>query len=126
MKKIDILVEKTNSGYSAYTENYPVYTAGNNLDELKKNIIEALNLYFEETKLVITEDDLKIKLDLPQFFDFYKVINAKALSVRIGMNQSLLAQYISGNKKPSNAQTQRILKGVQQIGRELSEIRFLL
>ncbi len=92
MKKIEILVEKTNSGYSAYAENYPVYTVGNNLDELKNSIIEALNLYFEETKVVITEDDLKIKLDLPQFFEFYKVINAKALSARIGMNQSLLAQ----------------------------------
>jgi predicted RNase H-like HicB family nuclease len=126
MKKIDILVEKTNSGYSAYAENYSVYTVGNNLDELKNSIVEALNLNFEDSKIVITEDDLKIQLDLPQFFDFYKVINAKALSVRIGMNQSLLAQYINGNKKPSPAQTERILKGVQQIGRELSEIRFLL
>jgi hypothetical protein len=42
------------------------------------------------------------------------------------MNQSLLAQYISGKKKPSSTQTERILKGVQQIGRELAEIRFLV
>jgi hypothetical protein len=42
------------------------------------------------------------------------------------MNQSLLAQYIKGIKKPSVAQTKRILQGVQQIGKELSEIRFLL
>ena len=126
MKKIAIRVEKTETGYSAYAENYPVYTIGNNLDELKTNILEGLNLYFEEVEDNITEPDLKITLDLPQFFDFYKVINAKALSERIGMNQSLLAQYIKGNKKPSSAQTQRILKGVQQIGRELSEIGFLL
>jgi hypothetical protein len=33
------------------------------------------------------------------------------------MNQSLLAQYIKGIKKPSDAQTKRILNGVQQIGR---------
>jgi transcriptional regulator with XRE-family HTH domain len=59
-------------------------------------------------------------------FQYYKVINAKALSERIGMNQSLLAQYIKGIKKPSVAQTKRILQGVQQIGRELSEVRFLL
>lgn len=126
MKKISLIVEKTETGYSAYAEDYPVYTAGNNLDELKNNILEALNLYFDETKSLITVDDLKIVLDLPQFFEFYKVINAKALSERIGMNQSLLAQYIKGNKKPSTAQAQRILKGVQQIGRELSEIGFLL
>jgi hypothetical protein len=42
------------------------------------------------------------------------------------MNQSLLAQYIKGIKKPSTNQTQRILEGVQQIGRELAEIRLLL
>lgn len=42
------------------------------------------------------------------------------------MNQSLLAQYIKGIKKPSVNQTHRILEGVQQIGRELAEIRFLL
>jgi hypothetical protein len=42
------------------------------------------------------------------------------------MNQSLLAQYIKGNKKPSSAQTQRILKGIRQVGRELAEIEFSL
>jgi DNA-binding transcriptional regulator YdaS (Cro superfamily) len=54
------------------------------------------------------------------------VINAKALSERIGMNQSLLAQYINGVKRPSAVQTRRILKGVQQVGKELIEMQFLL
>ena len=124
--KIELIVEKTKTGFSAYAEKYPVYTAGSSLNELKANIVEALNLFFEERGKVITEQDLKITLDLPQFFKFYKVINAKALSERIGMNQSLLAQYISGSKKPSPRQTQRILTGVQQVGRELAEVRFLL
>jgi hypothetical protein len=66
-----------------------------------------------------------VTLDIVQFFAFNKVINAKAFSERIGMNQSLLAHYISGIKKPSPVQTQRILKGVHQIGKELAEIRFL-
>lgn len=99
---------------------------GKSLDELKLQMIEALNLFFEKEGNSITEKHLKISLDLPQFFEFYKVINAKALSDRIGMNQSLLAQYIKGHKKPSPNQTQRILKGVQQIGSELASIRFLL
>jgi len=124
--KINMIVERTKTGYSAYAEKYPVYTVGSSLEELKANILESLNLYFEKQGKVITEKDLQINLDLPQFFDFYKVINAKALSERIGMNQSLLAQYIKGNKKPSPTQTQRILKGVQQIGSELAAIRFLL
>jgi hypothetical protein len=126
MKKIEIMVERTNTGYSAYAQSYPVATTGNDLVELKSNMVEAINLYFEAKGKSFCEDDLKVTLDIAQFFAFYKVINAKAFSERIGMNQSLLAQYINGIKKPSPIQTQRILKGVQQIGRELAEIRFLL
>jgi predicted RNase H-like HicB family nuclease len=124
--KIEIIVEKTKTGYSAYAEKLPVFTVGENLEELKSNILEALNLYFANSKKTVVETDLKINLDLPQFFEFYKVINAKALSERIGINQSLLAQYIGGIKKPSANQTQRILKGVQQVGKELAAIQFLL
>jgi predicted RNase H-like HicB family nuclease len=123
--KITVIVEKTKTGYSAYAEKYPVYTVGKSLEELKSNILEAVNLLLEKSDKSITEDDLKIVLDLPQFFGFYKVINAKALSERIGMNQSLLAQYIKGVKKPSPTQTNRILKGVQQVGRELAGVQFL-
>jgi hypothetical protein len=126
MRKIEMIVERTKTGYSVYAKNYPVATTGEDLSELKSNMVDALNLYFEEKGIIVSENDIKVTLDLAQFFEFYKVINAKAFSERIGMNQSLLAQYISGKKKPSPLQTQRILKGVQQIGRELAEIRFLL
>ena len=95
--KYDMIVERTKTGYSAYAEKYPVYTVGKTLEELKAKMLEALSLYFEAKGKIVTEKDLRITLDLPQFFEFYKVINAKALSERIGMNQSLLAQYIKGN-----------------------------
>jgi predicted RNase H-like HicB family nuclease len=123
--KISVIIEKTNTGYSAFTEKYPIYTVGDNLEQLKFNILEALNLYFEGKNKIILESDLKINLDLSQFFEFYKVINAKALSERIGINQSLLAQYISGIKKPSHQQTNKILSGVQQVGKELAAIQFI-
>ena len=123
-KKIEMVVERTRTGYSAYASKYSVFTTGKSFSQLKANILEALNLHFYEKRIIIAEKDLKITLDLSQFFDFYKVINAKALSERIGMNQSLLAQYIKGIKKPSSAQTQRILKGIRQVGRELAEIEF--
>src|SRR5450759_4343825 len=103
-----------------------IATDGNTFDELKSNILEAVNLAYEEKGYSYDIDEIKFTYDLESFFDFYKVINAKALSQRIGMNQSLLAQYIKGNKKPSITQTKRILQGVQQIGRELSEVTFLL
>ena len=126
MKKIEIIVEKTKTGFSAYAEGYPVGTTGKTLEALKVNILEALNLFFEDAGKTVNEQQLKITLDLPQFFEFYRVINAKALSERIGMNQSLLAQYVKGIKKPSAVQTTRILQGIQKLGKELQEIRFLL
>jgi hypothetical protein len=88
--------------------------------------LEAVNLSFEDRGFVYKADELVLKPDLQSFFEFYKVINAKALSERIGMNQSLLAQYIKGIKKPSRSQTQRILKGIQQVGRELASMQFFL
>lgn len=124
--KIQMTVEKTRTGYSAFAEDLPVYTTGKTLVDLKKQMLEALNLYFEDSKYQIHEKDLKVVLDLSQFFEFYKVINAKTLSERIGMNQSLLAQYIKGHKRPFTKQSQRILKGIQQVGQELAAIRFLL
>ncbi|MGA2406632.1 MAG: hypothetical protein ABSF81_07775 [Bacteroidales bacterium] len=125
--KINITVVKEDTGYSASSliGNDFIASEGNTFEELKTNILEAVNLSFEEKGFVYNIEEIKFSYDLESFFDFYKVINAKALSERIGMNQSLLAQYIKGIKKPSTIQTKRILLGVQQIGRELSEVRFL-
>ncbi len=125
-QKIKITVTKEDTGYSATgtVNNNFIGTEAESFEELKEMVLEAVNLTFED--IVYTIDDIQFEYDLESFFDFYKVINAKALSERIGMNQSLLAQYIKGNKKPSTTQTNRILKGVQQIGKELSEVSFLL
>lgn len=126
--KIKITVTKENTGYSANTlvnGNF-IATEAETFEELKANILEAVNLTFEDEGFIYAIDEIQFEYDLESFFDFYKVINVKALSERIGMNQSLLAQYIKGIKKPSALQTKRILQGVQQIGRELSEVRFLL
>jgi predicted RNase H-like HicB family nuclease len=123
--KIKVVLEKTKTGYSAYAEKEMVFTTGRSLQELKSNVIEALQLYYEQVGKNFAERDLQLAVDLPQFFEFYKVINAKALSSRIGMHQSLLAQYIKGIKIPSAKQTTRILKGIQDVGRELASIQFM-
>ncbi len=122
MKNIEIVAEKTNTGFSGYAKKYAVVTTGETFHELRKNLVEALNFYFEESGKEITEQDLKIILDIPQFFTFYKVLNAKAFAKFIGMNQSLLAQYTHGIKTPSTKQTERIIQGIKKLGKELAEI----
>ncbi len=125
--KITMKVTKEDTGYSAAAEIGDIFigTQGENFDELKVMIIDAVNLAFEDQGYIYSIDEISFEYDLQSFFRFYRVINAKALSQRIGMNQSLLSQYIKGIKKPSPEQTRRILKGVRQIGRELSEVSFL-
>jgi len=127
-RKLKFVIFKEERGYGASCNLGDIFiaTGGDDFEELRSNILEATNLAFEDEKIEYSMDELVFTYDLESFFDFYKVINAKALSQRIGMNQSLLAQYIRGIKKPSPAQTRRILEGVQQIGKELTEVRFLL
>jgi len=126
--KIIMTVIKEESGYSATANIGDIFigTQGETFDELKDMVLDAVNLSFEDKGMVYTINEINFTYDLTSFFEFYKIINASALSKRIQMPQSLLAQYIKGIKKPSIAQKQRILKGVQQVGRELSEINFLL
>ena len=124
-KKITLIVEKTDTGFSAYSDNYPVFTTGKTIPELIDNAFEACNLYFEEEKIKITHKNLKFEIDFKQFFQYYKVLNSRFLADKIGMNPTLLSQYVQGHKKPSSSQTEKILTGIHQIGQELSEINLI-
>lgn len=123
MKKYRMIIEKTDTGFSAYSEDFPVFTTGGSMNEVLENSVEALNLYFEEINQIIKPDQIKLELDFQQFFQYYNVINAKVLAEKIGMNPTLLSQYVSGKKKPSEAQSQKILTGINRIGKELSELK---
>ena len=89
------------------------------------NALEAINLFLEEENTVLTADQIKFEIDFKQFFQYYKVLNAKFLADKIGMNPTLLSQYVQGHKKPSRTQTEKILSGIHQIGKELSEINLI-
>lgn len=126
MKKAEFTVERTNTGYSAYADNFPIYVVGNNIAEIRASAKEAVILYCQELRLKpVREEGLIFRIDLPQFFEFYREINAKALSKRIKMNESLLSQYITGQKVPSQKQLTRILIGIRELGKELTEIDFI-
>ena len=124
-KKIEITVEKTDSGYSAYAENMNVFSTGKDITELYANLLEALNFAYEDLGYEITVENLKLNLDFQQFFQYYKVLNANFLAKRIGMNPTLLSQYVRGKKHPSSKQTDKIIQGIQSIGKELADVRLV-
>lgn len=127
MTKIKVKVDKTVNGYSAHAEKYAAFTTGDTVAELTSNMVEALNLYFEaEGKgKVIDHGDLSFELQLTSVFEVFPVINMKALANRLDMNNTLLSQYASGKKKPSARQTEKILQGINEVGRELAELNLI-
>lgn len=124
-KKIKLILEKTDTGFSAFSEKYNIYTTGRTIPEIMENALESANLYFEEEQVTIKQENLKFEIDFKQFFQYYRVINARFLAEKIGMNPTLLSQYVQGRKKPSEMQTGKILSGIHQIGIELSEINLI-
>jgi predicted RNase H-like HicB family nuclease len=124
-KKIEIIVEKTDSGYSTYAENMNVFSTGKDISELYANLLEALNFAYEDLGYEVTVENLKLNLDFQQFFQYYKVPNATFLAKRIGMNPTLLSQYVRGKNHPSSKQTDKIIQGIQSIGKELADVRLI-
>ena len=121
--KLKLKVEKTTTGYSAFADDYNVFPTGTSINELYSNAVEAVNLCLEEEGKYIDRQSIQLEIDLPQFFRHYKVLNAKFLAERIGMNPTLLSQYVSGKKQPSPTQIQKITEGIRQIGKELSDLQ---
>lgn len=57
---------------------------------------------------------------LQEFFLTHKEINVAEFAKRIGLNATLLRNYINGFKKPSAAREQEILDAIHQLGHEYS------
>lgn len=59
---------------------------------------------------------------ISRLFLIHPELNASAIARRLGMKQSLLAQYINGTKKPSQEREKLILDEIRKIGLELSNV----
>ncbi len=121
VKKHNIIVEVNNTGFTAYVEKLDgVVTTGDTIEEIKENMQEALELYYDD-KVTLK---LSYHFDLKQFFKHYNMLNQKAVAHYAGINESLFSQYISGKKVPSEKQLNKLTEGVNRIGQELANIHF--
>ena len=59
---------------------------------------------------------------ISRIFLTHPELNASAVARRLGIQQSLLAQYIRGLKKPSAEREQMILEAIREIGSELCAV----
>ena len=65
----------------------------------------------------------KNRTELYRLFQEHPELNASAIARRMGISQSLFAQYISGVKKPSPARLAEIYATTHTIGEELLAIQ---
>ena len=91
-------------------ENYVLDGFGINWPELDEDL--SFDGFFQE----------KNRTDLYRLFMAHPELNASAIARRMGMSQSLFAQYISGVKTPSKTRLEEIYATIHAIGQELSEI----
>jgi len=118
-KKIIVVIKKADAKFLGFSKDHQISACGKSIPELINNIYEKV-LYANDDK--INTENLRFEIDLKQFFKYYKIINARLLAEKIGMNPSLLSQYVHGHKNPSTRQAEKILTGIQQVGKELSRI----
>lgn len=72
MKKITMTVEKTKTGFSAFSADYTILTTGQSIPELINNTYEATEFYFEEEKVKTGPTDIGFEMTLSSFLNFIR------------------------------------------------------
>lgn len=127
MKTVEVIVEHAGKNLSAYIEDVPVITVGNDMREIEENMKEAVDLYLEDNpnpcEKLSGEFEFRFKIDAATFINYYSNIFTKAALSRItGINERQLWHYAAGVHKPRKQQLEKIQKGIQSLTKELSAI----
>ena len=133
MEKVDVLVRPNHEGWWAEITSLPgCFSAGETLENLKKNIAEAIGLHIEglleddqkvSDALVHGKYELELHINLQDLFEHFP-LTISGVAKRAGMNRTLLNQYTKGEKTMSEKQALRITEAIQKIGSELAELQF--
>ena len=90
--------------------NYTVYAYGINWPDIDEDL--SFEGFFQA----------KNQTELYRLFMAHPELNESAIARRMGISQSLFAQYISGTKKPSNERLNQIFATIRAIGQELTVV----
>ena len=134
MGTVNVVVEKTGTGYSAYMPDVPgVVSVGDTFNELRKNVEDAITLYLEASSefgdkipdILSEEYKLAFRFDIQTFMEWLsKVMSQKGLSDIAGMNESLISQYANGFKNPGPKQLKRMENALHRFADDLHAISF--
>lgn len=128
---ITVTIEKGIDQYGAWVEEIPgIYGAGDTVEDVKKDILGAIELYKQLNEVVpeILNGDFEIKwqFDTASLLQYISRVFTKSGIERItGINQRQLGHYSSGLKKPRKNQIERIDLGIRQFVDDLQQIHLV-
>ncbi len=123
MQKIILIIESASDdllwGRVNFDDNLIVESAPDE-DALKKKMARLLKDF---NGLHPKEIEFDVQYDITWIFEEKRFLNVSEIAKRAGINKSLMLQYTSGKKLPSLERVLAIQKVIQQMGRELLEIK---
>lgn len=132
MKKVIINVDwDKNYGASPENENIAVVVTGKTLDEIKERMEISLRRHIAGMLAdgdPIPEEfsgdfELEYRLDIRALLHWTEgIVPRKALARVAGINLQQLSHYATGWRNPKPEMQQRIVKGIQEIGRQLMSV----
>ena len=133
MKVLKATIESLENNYSAYVENIDgVVATGSTMDEIKANLIDALDDYVEtcgELGCAVPDEltgdySIEFSMDVKSLLTLYQRIFTKSGLERLtGINQKQLWHYANGSSVPRRAQVLKIENALHRLGNELIAIR---
>lgn len=132
IKKVLVEIFYVNKNFSAHVPDLPgCVSVGDNPDEMKKNITEAIRFHLKGMKKdgdnipasFKSAYELVFKFDAQSLLKYYKnVITGSALEKYSGINQKQLNHYANSYRKPKQEQVVKIKNAFHKLGMELMQI----
>ena len=131
MKTIALIEKGKDGTYGVFTPkiNSCIIGTGNTVEEAKadfeNSVKEVKEVYAdnnEELPKELQNISFEYKYDIASFFNYFDWINVSKFARRTGVNGSLMRRYRSG-EYISQRQVSKIEKTLNELGREISEIK---
>ncbi len=132
MEKVTVEIYYTGNNFCAYAPVlFGCASTGSTLEEMKKNIKEAIEFHVEGSladndpipEVFKGEYELVFKLSTEALLEAYSNIFTKAALSRItGINERQLWHYAAGLRKPRPAQRKRIEEGLHILANQLLSV----
>lgn len=132
MQQLNATIESLEGNYSAFIQDLDgVVATGSTIEEIKANLLDAVDDYVETCKELgcelpeVLKEDYRIDftMDVKSLLALYDGIFTKAGLERLtGINQKQLWHYANGSSVPRRAQVLKIENALHRLGNELISV----